>query len=49
VIGAVDSISANLQDPSQTAGPSQDAVTASPGCGNPTALAARRPGEVVRE
>ena len=47
VTGAVDPITANLYDANQTAGLPQDAVTASLGCGNPTALATLHPGEVV--
>ena len=47
VSGAVDPITENLYDATQTAGLPQDAVTASLGCGNPTALAALHPGEVV--
>jgi len=47
VPGAVDPITANLYDAHQTAGLPQDAVTASLGCGNPTALATLHPGEVV--
>ena len=47
VAGAVDPITANLYDASQTAGLPQDAVIASLGCGNPTALATLHSGEVV--
>jgi len=47
IAGAVDPITANLYDARQTAGLPQDAVTASLGCGNPTALATLHPGEVV--
>lgn len=45
--GASDPISANLYDRDQTAGLPEDAVVASLGCGNPTALAELHPGEVV--
>jgi len=47
VPGAVDPITANLYGADQTAGIPADAVTASLGCGNPTALAALHPGETV--
>jgi SAM-dependent methyltransferase len=47
VPGAVDPITANLYDTQQTAGIPADAVTASLGCGNPTALATLNPGETV--
>jgi SAM-dependent methyltransferase len=42
-----DPITANLYDPAQTAGIPAAAVSASLGCGNPTALAELKPGEVV--
>ena len=42
-----DPITANLYDADQTAGIPQQAVQASLGCGNPTALAELRPGEIV--
>ena len=42
-----DPISINLYDPTQTAGLPEEAVSASLGCGNPTALAQLRPGEHV--
>ncbi|MGB9606513.1 MAG: methyltransferase domain-containing protein, partial [Bryobacteraceae bacterium] len=42
-----DPICADLYDPSQTAGLPEQAVHASLGCGNPTALAGLEPGEVV--
>ena len=45
--GAVDPITANLYDLQQTSGLPAEAVLASLGCGNPTALAALHPGEVV--
>jgi arsenite methyltransferase len=47
VTGAVDPITANLYDAQQTSGLPAEAVLASLGCGNPTALAALHPGEVV--
>ena len=47
VTGAVDPITANLYDAKQTAACRPDAVTASLGCGNPTALAELNPGEAV--
>jgi len=47
VPGAVDPITANLYDDQQTGGLPAEAVLASLGCGNPTALAALNPGEVV--
>jgi len=46
-IGQCDPISCNLYDESQTAGIPEDAVLASLGCGNPTALAQLHPGETV--
>jgi SAM-dependent methyltransferase len=46
-LGAVDPITANLYDGTQTEGLPADAVLASLGCGNPTALAQLNPGEVV--
>jgi ubiquinone/menaquinone biosynthesis C-methylase UbiE len=42
-----DPISSDLYDPVQVAGVPEDAVLASLGCGNPTALAELKPGEVV--
>jgi arsenite methyltransferase len=45
--GCVDPITSNLYDSSQTSEVPQDAVLASLGCGNPTALAELRPGEMV--
>jgi arsenite methyltransferase len=42
-----DPITSNLYDQRQTAGLPEDAVLASLGCGNPTALAELHPGEVV--
>ena len=47
VPGAVDPITANLYDAAQTSGLPAEAVLASLGCGNPTALAELKPGEVV--
>jgi len=45
--GQVDPITANLYDEAQKSGLPQEAVLASLGCGNPTALAKLKPGEVV--
>ncbi len=45
--GAEDPITANLYDPEQIGTLPIEAVVASLGCGNPTALAELRPGEVV--
>jgi arsenite methyltransferase len=42
-----DPITANLYEPGQTTGVPQQAVLASLGCGNPTALAQLKPGDVV--
>jgi SAM-dependent methyltransferase len=47
VPGAVDPITVNLYDQKQTEGLPAEAVLASLGCGNPTALATLTPGEVV--
>jgi SAM-dependent methyltransferase len=47
VPGAVDPITVNLYDRRQTEGLPAEAVLASLGCGNPTALATLNPGEVV--
>ena len=47
VPGAVDPITANLYDQRQTGELPSEAVLASLGCGNPTALAQLGPGEVV--
>ena len=47
VPGAVDPITVNLYDQRQTEGLPAEAVLASLGCGNPTALASLSPGEVV--
>ncbi len=47
VPGAVDPITVNLYDARQTEGLPVEAVLASLGCGNPTALATLNPGEVV--
>jgi len=47
VPGAVDPITMNLYDEQQTGGLPAEAVLASLGCGNPTALAALHQGEVV--
>jgi arsenite methyltransferase len=46
-LGACDPITANLYDASQTSGLPEQAVKASLGCGNPTALAQLNPGETV--
>jgi arsenite methyltransferase len=45
--GAVDPVTVNLYDQRQTEGLPVEAVLASLGCGNPTALAQLNPGEVV--
>jgi SAM-dependent methyltransferase len=45
--GEVDPITSNLYAQAETAGLPAEAVLASLGCGNPTALAQLRPGEVV--
>jgi SAM-dependent methyltransferase len=47
VPGGVDPITVNLYDPKQTEGIPAEAILASLGCGNPTALAQLEPGEVV--
>ena len=47
VPGAVDPVTANLYDAQQTSGLPAEAVLASLGCGNPTALAELHPGEIV--
>jgi arsenite methyltransferase len=47
VPGAVDPITVNLYDAKQTEGLPAEAVLASLGCGNPTALATLNPGDVV--
>jgi arsenite methyltransferase len=47
VPGAVDPVTLNLYDQKQTEGLPAEAVLASLGCGNPTALAQLNPGEVV--
>jgi SAM-dependent methyltransferase len=47
VPGAVDPITVNLYDEQQTSGLPAEAVLASLGCGNPTALTTLNPGEVV--
>ncbi|MGA2113415.1 MAG: arsenite methyltransferase [Bryobacteraceae bacterium] len=46
-LGCVDPITSNLYDSSQTSQVPRDAVLASLGCGNPTALARLNPGETV--
>jgi arsenite methyltransferase len=46
-IGQCDPITSNLYEASQTAGIPEDAMLASLGCGNPTALAQLNPGENV--
>jgi arsenite methyltransferase len=45
--GATDPITSNLYEPAQTKDLPAEAIEASLGCGNPTALAQLRPGEVV--
>src|SRR6185436_5758198 len=45
--GCCDPITSNLYESSETAGVPEHAVNASLGCGNPTALAELKPGEVV--
>src|SRR6185312_12865859 len=45
--GSCDPITANLYDAAQTGSLPEDAVLASLGCGNPTALAQLKPGETV--
>jgi SAM-dependent methyltransferase len=45
--GACDPITSNLYAPDETAGLPAEALAASLGCGNPTALAELRPGETV--
>jgi arsenite methyltransferase len=47
VLDCCDPITSQLYDASQTAGLPEDAVKASLGCGNPTALAELKPGETV--
>jgi arsenite methyltransferase len=47
VAGAVDPVTVNLYNPQQTSGLPADAVTASLGCGNPTALATLTAGDIV--
>ena len=46
-IGCIDPITSNLYDASQTNAIPEEAVLASLGCGNPTALARLNPGETV--
>ncbi len=46
-LGCVDPITSNLYDSTQTSAIPQEAVLASLGCGNPTALAKLNPGEAV--
>jgi arsenite methyltransferase len=45
--GCADPISSNLYSDAETSGLPADAVTASLGCGNPTALLALEPGQIV--
>ena len=45
--GESDPITSNLYDPAQTGALPEEAVSASLGCGNPTALAQLNPGEIV--
>jgi arsenite methyltransferase len=47
VLDCCDPITSQLYDASQTAGLPEDAIKASLGCGNPTALAELKPGETV--
>jgi arsenite methyltransferase len=47
LLGCVDPITSNLYDLSQTSHLPEEAVLASLGCGNPTALAKLNPGEIV--
>src|SRR5579872_5439661 len=46
-LGCIDPITSNLYDASQTGAIPEEAVLASLGCGNPTALAELKAGEVV--
>src|SRR5580700_9711672 len=46
-LGCVDPITSNLYDAGQTGAVPEEAVLASLGCGNPTALAKLNPGEIV--
>lgn len=46
-LGCVDPITSNLYDSTQAGEVPEEAVTASLGCGNPTALAELKPGEIV--
>ncbi len=46
-LAGCDPITSNLYDAGQTAGLPEDAVKASLGCGNPTALASLKPGEII--
>jgi arsenite methyltransferase len=46
-VGCVDPITSNLYDAGQTGAVPEEAVLASLGCGNPTALAKLNPGEIV--
>src|ERR1700733_6635515 len=46
-IGCIDPITSNLYDSSQSSQIPEEAVLASLGCGNPTALAELKPGETV--
>jgi arsenite methyltransferase len=46
-VGCVDPITSNLYDAGQTGAVPEEAVLASLGCGNPTALAKLKPGEIV--
>src|SRR5688572_6534638 len=45
--GSLDPITSGLYDPSQAAEIPEEALKASLGCGNPTALATLKPGEIV--
>jgi SAM-dependent methyltransferase len=46
-LGCIDPITSNLYDASQTSQIPEEAILASLGCGNPTALAQLNPGEIV--
>jgi len=46
-LGCIDAITSNLYDSTQTSAIPEEAVLASLGCGNPTALAKLKPGETI--
>src|SRR5579885_3053589 len=46
-LGCVDPITSDLYEPAEVEGIPEEALRASLGCGNPTALAELRPGEIV--